>query len=398
MINRGIEQPVDVHRFWGQFYYRSDYQFWLLQGIGWTTLSVISFLSLTLWYNQQQLNYILHTAVQSLLGIAVAWPLRPLFRNLWNKSALRRLIGISLGILMASIVWTVLRLTSFMAMTPERGLWSDFGGWMFGSILIFIGWASLYHGIKYYQLLQKEHQTSLTLLAQNKEIQLQRSRAEVVAREAQLKMLRYQLNPHFLFNTLNAISALVRVNKAAHANIMIVQLSDFLRYSLDNDPIQPVALEEEVRAVQLYLDIEKTRFGDRLNLLFDVDPSTLAVTVPSLILQPLVENAVKYAIAPLEEGGKISIITRREGNKCVIQMVDSGTGGIALEAGDLFSAGAQRGLGVGLKNTIDRLENCYGDDYEFRIRASESGGLCVSMRLPIENGQAEAFSMPTVIE
>ena len=142
---------------------------------------------------------------------------------------LARLINTALGVLVCSGVWTVLRISTFMALTDEEGLWSDFGGWLFGSIFIFSCWAAFYYGIKYYQLLQEEHETLLKVAGENKEEQLKRSKAETVAHEAQLKMLRYQLNPHFLFNTLNAISALVQTKDTDRANSMIVQLSDFLR-------------------------------------------------------------------------------------------------------------------------------------------------------------------------
>tara|TARA_B100000780_G_scaffold97551_1_gene68023 strand:+ start:1080 stop:2306 length:1227 start_codon:yes stop_codon:yes gene_type:complete len=378
-----LETTLSAWKFWQWVYSSTDRQFWLLQAIGWVALMLISFLSLTLWYNQQQLNYILHTALQSLLGVCVSWPLRPLFRAVWERSAVYRLTMLVLGILVASISWTVLRLATFMGMTVETGLWSDFGGWLWGSILIFIGWAALYHGIKYYQLLQSEHESLLRLEAQNKEFQLQRSRAELVAREAQLKMLRYQLNPHFLFNTLNAISALVRTKKALRANAMIVQLSDFLRYSLDNDPIQSVTLEEEMTAVRLYLDIEKTRFGERLQLHFDIEQDALNVQIPSLILQPLVENAIKYAIAPEEFGGKITVVARLVGDYCAIKMLDTGRGGIALANRNMFELDADARTGVGLRNTIDRLENFYGDRYLFQLTAADCGGLCVEIRIPI---------------
>lgn len=389
MVDNGPMEPTVLNRglarnFLERVYHNSDYQFWLLQAVGWTALMLISFLSLTLWYNQQQLNYILHTALQSLLGVCVSWPLRTLFRRVWETAFVSRLFIIVLGILLASTGWTILRLVTFMAMTNETGLWSDFGGWLWGSILIFIGWTALYHGIKYYQLLQSEHQNLLYLEAQNKEFQLQRSRAEVAAREAQLKMLRYQLNPHFLFNTLNAISALVRLKKASQASAMIVQLSDFLRYSLDNDPIQSVTLEDEMTAVRLYLDIEKTRFGERLKLDFDIHPDTLGVKVPSLILQPLVENAVKYAIAPQELGGTISITTRAEGRYCAIKMVDTGCSGVDLVDGEIAAPHTTKGTGVGLRNTIDRLKNFYDDSYTFKLLATDSGGLCIEMLLPLQ--------------
>jgi two-component system LytT family sensor kinase len=368
---------TNIHPLVQALYRNTNHQFWLLQLIGWFGLALISFLSLTLWYDQQEFNYIAHTLLQSLLGILVAWPLRPLFHYLWNMRPLARLLNSALGVLVCSGVWTVLRISTFMALTDEEGLWSDFGGWLFGSIFIFSCWAAFYYGIKYYQLLQKEHETLLKVAGENKEEQLKRSKAETVAHEAQLKMLRYQLNPHFLFNTLNAISALVQTKDTDRANSMIVQLSDFLRYSLDNDPIQRVSLNEELKALKLYLNIEQTRFGSRLELEFDVTAAAEAVKIPSLILQPLAENAIKYGVAPMEQGGKITVLARLDGDFLELEMIDTGKG-LALSNAQTTSAG------VGLRNTKDRLQTFYGEDYSFKLEDADAQGTRVYMRLPLE--------------
>jgi sensor histidine kinase YesM len=367
----------NYHPFIGALYRNSNYQFWILQFVGWFGLSLISFLSLTLWYNQQGAAYIAHTILQSALGILVSWPLRWVFHYFWYDSVVFRISAAVAGVIGCSLLWTILRMTTFMAMTGEADLWSDFGGWLFGSILIFVCWVAFYHGVKYYQLLQHEHETLLMVAAENKEQQLRRSRAETIAHEAQLKMLRYQLNPHFLFNTLNAISALVQVKKSSTANSMIVQLSDFLRYSLDNDPIKRVSLEQELDALKMYLNIEQTRFGDRLQLEFDIQPEANAVLVPSLILQPLIENAIKYAVAPMEAGGKLTIAARLNAGFLEVDIADTGPGleNLAVE---------QNSVGVGLRNTIDRLHEFYGDNYKFRLEHASPSGLKVCMRLPLE--------------
>ena len=367
----------NYHPFIGALYRNSNYQFWILQFVGWFGLSLISFLSLTIWYNQQGAAYIAHTILQSALGILVSWPLRWVFNYFWYDSVVFRISAAIAGVIGCSLLWTILRMTTFMAMTGEADLWSDFGGWLFGSILIFVCWVAFYHGVKYYQLLQHEHETLLMVAAENKEQQLRRSRAETIAHEAQLKMLRYQLNPHFLFNTLNAISALVQVKKSSTANSMIVQLSDFLRYSLDNDPIKRVSLEQELDALKMYLNIEQTRFGDRLQLEFDIQPEANVVLVPSLILQPLIENAIKYAVAPMEAGGKLTIAARLNAGFLEVDIADTGPGleNLAVE---------QNSVGVGLRNTIDRLHEFYGDNYKFRLEHASPSGLKVCMRLPLE--------------
>jgi signal transduction histidine kinase len=366
------------HPLAAKLYQNSSAQFLVLQLIGWFGLSLVSFFSLTLWYDQQaQVTYVAHTLVQSALGMAVSWPLRSLAHYLWDMKLLRRFMLTFVGVFICSGIWAVLRLSTFMYMTGEEGLWPDFGGWLFGSIFIFVSWAALYHGIKYYQLLQFEHATLLGVAADNKEEQLKRVQAEVFAHEAQLKMLRYQLNPHFLFNTLNAISSLVRGEDGTKANSMIVQLSSFLRYSLDNDPVRRVTVKEEMEALKLYLDIERTRFGDRLKVNFVIDPEAEAIRIPSLILQPLAENAIKYAVAPMEEGGKITIKAMRGEGHVVIELNDTGPG-----MPDFVYDSASGG--VGLRNTVDRLHGFYGDSYGFQIKGEPSRGTSVVMKLPLE--------------
>ena len=158
---------------------------------------------------------------------------------------------------------------------------------------------------------------------------------------------------------------------------MIVQLSDFLRYSLDNDPIKRVSLEQELDALKMYLNIEQTRFGDRLQLEFDIQPEANVVLVPSLILQPLIENAIKYAVAPMEAGGKLTIAARLNAGFLEVDIADTGPGleNLAVE---------QNSVGVGLRNTIDRLHEFYGDNYKFRLEHASPSGLKVCMRLPLE--------------
>ena len=358
-------------------YRNTSYQFWILQLIGWFGLALISYVSLTLWYNQQSFAYIAHTLLQSLLGVLVSWPLRPLFHYFWARSIVARLIAAIGGVLLCSALWTVLRISTFMIITGEQGLWSDFGGWLFGSIMIFSCWAAFYHGVKFYQLSQYEHENLLLVAAENREQQLRAAKAEAIAHEAQLKMLRYQLNPHFLFNTLNAIASLMATKEVPRAGTMIVQLSDFLRYSLDNDPIRRVTLKEELNALKLYLNIEKTRFAERLELEFEIDHAAEQVRIPSLILQPLAENAIKYAIAPMEEGGKITVRARLDGGYICLEMLDTGPG---MRSSD----GSGNSVGIGLRNTVDRLYEFYADNHTFNLESAPSGGLKVYMRLPME--------------
>ena len=193
-------------------------------------------------------------------------------------------------------------------------------------------------------------------------------------------MLRYQLNPHFLFNTLNAISTLVLEKDTPNANEMLTKLSAFLRYSLDSDPLQKTSLAEEVRALQLYLDIESTRFGARLKITTDIAEETLDAKVPSLILQPAIENAIKYAIAKMEDGGEIIINARRVDDMLVMRVCDNGP--FAPENPDEILKNSK--TGVGLLNMRDRLFHMYGDNQSFCLSRLEPNGLCVTLKVPFE--------------
>ena len=173
------------------------------------------------------------------------------------------------------------------------------------------------------------------------------------------------------------MSALVQMNQNEKANSMIVQLSQFLRCSLDNDPVQTLPLRQEIDTLKRYLNIQQTRFGDRLQLEFNISPFCEDIDVPSLILQPLAENAIKYAVAPCETGGKLTVNASILNNYLVIDMIDTGPGIEHGESRVKFS-------GVGLSNTVDRLYAFYGDEHEFSLDNLDAGGFKVSMKLPLD--------------
>jgi LytS/YehU family sensor histidine kinase len=206
-----------------------------------------------------------------------------------------------------------------------------------------------------------------------REGELRESRLQSQLAMAQLEALKMQLHPHFLFNTLHAISALVGKNPEA-ADRMIARLSDLLRMSLESAGAQEVLLEQELEFLQGYLDIQKVRFGDRLNVAMDVDPGALHAFVPSMILQPLVENAIKHGIAPRASGGSISISAGRRDGLLKIQIKDDGPG--------LPSAAGSVNFGVGLSNTSARLEQLYGGAHRFELSNGAEGGLLVELDLP----------------
>lgn len=358
----------------------TKFLFWLWQIFFWVLVSVVSFLTLTVWYKQFEINYMIHTIFQGVFGFALTQGLYFAFKTIWDNPIIHRLSMGFLLVLISSFIWTAGRIFAFEWITVEKNVWADFGGWYFGSIFIFLCWAGMFHGIRYYKQLEQEHKVMLQAQAEAKDAQLQRIQAQAIARDAQLKMLRYQLNPHFLCNTLNAINSMVEANLSEQAQEMAVKLSKFLRYSLDNNPDTKIALEHELRAMNLYLDIEKTRFGDRLKMAIDVDPVAMNALVPSLLVQPIIENSMKHAIAKSEDGGLIGIQATVVDNFLCIELYDTGSGTRIAKT----KIQSVTGRGVGLRNTGERLKTLYGDNYTFNISIEPSGGLRTTIKIPYE--------------
>jgi LytS/YehU family sensor histidine kinase len=220
----------------------------------------------------------------------------------------------------------------------------------------------------------------LKKVAEAKSEQLKRLSAQSVARDAKIKMLRYQLNPHFLCNTLNAINSLIECESPEKAQQMTVQLSKFLRYSLDNNPDTKIAVELEIPALNLYLEIEKTRFGERLKLDFKISDDAKLALIPSLLLQPIIENSMKHVIAKNEEGGTISLCADVVDGMLVLELADTGSGNSV--DGNKMKGKTSRG--VGLRNIDERLKVLYSDDYEFNLNIIPPGGLKTTIKLPFE--------------
>jgi hypothetical protein len=193
---------------------------------------------------------------------------------------------------------------------------------------------------------------------------------------AELQALKMQLHPHFLFNTLHSISAL-QMEDVGAAQEMMARLGDFLRLTLDNAGVQKVSLRREIEFLKCYLDIEHIRFGGRLKTIIDVEPEALDVQVPNLILQPLVENAIRHGIAPHPTSGEIKIIGKRRPDSVQIVICDNG-GGLQLNGENAVLA-----EGVGLQNTRARLQQFYKSNCGFEMKNGVEGGLVVSMSLPV---------------
>ena len=360
--------------------------FWSLQLFGWTGISLLTYLSLSVPYDQYELAYLAHNISQSVVGLVLSIPLRPIFRTVWNWAFLPRMVVVLGAAILVALAWAALRLTLFMLMTGERGLWPDFGGWLFPSMFVFFTWAALYHGIKYYQMLQREREALLRIESLQRQEAFKLAQVEADARNAQLALLRYQLNPHFLFNTLNSVNALVSKGDAGKATKMINKLSEFFRHSLRAEPETEVTVAEEVATTELYLDIEKTRFADRLTVEIRIAESAKSRLVPSMILQPLVENALKHAIGVSENGGQIRILaSEADSGALQLRVEDSGP-----EGSDLQADQRPPGASVGLDNTRARLHAFYGDCGRLKIEKADIGGYSVLVEvIPTDAGASD---------
>lgn len=202
--------------------------------------------------------------------------------------------------------------------------------------------------------------------------------------QAQLQALKMQLQPHFLFNALHSVSANLRDPKIARA--MLARIGDFLRLTLDNAGAQEITLKQELDFLRCYLDIEKTRFRDRLTVEIDVEPETWDAAVPNLILQPLIENAVKHGIAPHAAPGRIDVRARRLNGNLQVQIQDNGNGIGNENAGisNIASANANGRTGIGLKTTRARLLRLYPDTHQLKLGNAPEGGLLVTLEIPFK--------------
>ena len=342
--------------------------FWVLNIAGWTGYMLAAWLGALAHEKPESFFAVIVAAAIS--GFIGTIPLRYLYRRLWSRSVFvlgSAMLGASYFV---AFFWQWLRNVLYYdwvknSWEPEHVM--DYVGGVIGSFYIMLCWSGLYFGIKYYQQLQEQTEQTLKAVA--------------AAHQAQLKMLRYQLNPHFLFNTLNAISTLILDGANKTANDAVSRLSDFLRYTLDNDPMSRVTLGSELDALDLYLEIEKVRFGDRLIIEKDIEEKALGALVPSLILQPLIENAIKYAITPSEEGGTLRIAAHVHHGTLAMQLSDTGPG-LGNEDKE------HKSCGVGLKNTRERLQQLYGEEQAFTLGPNEPKGLTVTINIPFEEEHA----------
>jgi sensor histidine kinase YesM len=334
-----------------------------------------------LFFSSQIYLYFLHTAKQITLSRSLAWQMSAVVINALSTPLVLRLARLRR---IERPVWRRALIVHLVAGIAISAVWasyhividSAFGGNLSGLSasnlprLIFVNldrelllyWiiVVLSHAVDYYQRYRE---------------------GELRASQAQLQALKMQLHPHFLFNALHSISALVHTDPDA-ADKMIARLGDFLRLTLETSAAQEAPLREEIEFLNCYLEIERIRFGERLTTRLDVDPQVLNCRVPNLILQPIVENAIRHGVAPRSAPGHVEISAERAGGVLRLQVRDNGRG--------LPDAGRCQKDGVGLTNTRARLQQLYGAaGFRFDLANDPRGGAIVTLEIPLQGSLAQ---------
>jgi len=351
--------------------WRKGLLFWALQTGGWLVYGLAMF-----GWGLDYLNA-REALVSKTLLVVIGFVLTLVFRSAYRrarKKAMAPLSSAALVILVSFIgaaLWREIHslllqlyylLTSHEAAT---GLVAIPLGTLLYDGFVLLAWSLLYYGINDWVELEKQRERA--------------TKAEARAQEARLAALRSQLEPHFLFNTLNAISTLVAEGQNPDAVRMIARLSDFLRLTLDTVNTSEITVAEELEFVRRYLEIEQVRFGDRLQVTIDAQPETMAALVPALVLQPLVENAVKHGVLPLEQGGWVTVTVAQSNGTLRLAVANDGSA----------PAHPVENRGVGLSNTAARLSELYGNDSRFLLNTA-SASVVATIEIPFSTKSLRA--------
>lgn len=285
-------------------------------------------------------------------------------RHTWPRAAAMHGLGVIACTFMHAVLTIAMRMPIQSYFDRSMGFGASFQELFF----LYFDWEMM----TYWAIVGLSH--ALDFHNESQERALTTAQLQMRLAEASLQSLQRQLHPHFLFNTLHTISALMHRDTEA-ADAMLAQLSDLLRLTLERVGTQEVALKEELDFLEKYLEIEQTRFGERLQVALNIEPDTLDAAVPNFLLQPLVENAVRHGIAQKIGGGRVEISAKRAGDELCLVVRDTGPG---------LSADKRSGLstGVGLTNTRSRLQHLFGDRHRFEFDEPAGGGLAVKISIP----------------
>lgn len=321
---------------------------WKWQIIGWLLYFLLMFLTFLTRDTSETIGYIfLIKSFRTLVGFSLSCLLWLIYRNLINSQSMgKTVLVIFASSALFGIVWTVLETLLFWSTLPNFDLMYSLQFKPRVALtytVTLLAWSAIYFGIQYWKQVQVEHQNVL--------------HAKILAESAQLQMLRYQVNPHFLFNALNSIRASISPNNPV-AKQMVTQLSEFLRHSLMSNDKNQNTLSEEVEAVENYLAIEKIRFEEALEVEINIDQQTKPIMLPSFLLNPLVENAIKHGFQTSQDILKISVTTFLEDNKLVIEVKNSG---------NLNPKKTREEGNIGLNNVQERLKKQLPNQSSFAL-------------------------------
>jgi signal transduction histidine kinase len=370
------------------FFASKNRAFWNLQLMGWGGAFMLRALNAVA--NGLPYQLLVLIIVTTVTGFSISLVLSVIYRQLIDRSPAVTWGGTAVALTVAVLVHAGIDAWVqglYYGAARETTFAQRFIGITYIPLTLLGGWSALYYAINFFLTVEQQAD------------RLERLEAQTTA--AQLAMLRYQLNPHFLFNTLNSISTLVLLKQTEPANAMLTRLSGFLRHTLITQPGSKVTLAQEIETLQLYLDIERMRFEERLRTQFDIDEEAMDACLPAMLLQPLVENAIKYAVSPQEEGAQIALKARVVGGQRLrIAVEDTGPGADGpvqlsmLETGGMGlrpeGAGKPVSTGVGLANIRNRLEQGYGEDHLFETRSQAGGGFTVLIEIPFERATEDA--------
>ena len=351
------------------FFASKNRAFWNLQLMGWGGYFLLR--AVNAFANGLPYNQLILILVTTISGFSLSLILSVAYRQLIDRQPIVTWGGTA--IVLASAVFVHASIDAwvqglYLAGVRETSFAQRFIGLSVIPLTLLGAWSALYYAINFFLTVEKQAD------------RLQRLEAQATA--AQLAMLRYQLNPHFLFNTLNSISTLVLLKQTDPANAMLTRLSKFLRHTLITEPGSQVTVAQEIETLQLYLDIERMRFEERLRTHFEIEDAAMEAMLPSMLLQPLVENAVKYAVSPQEEGARIALTARVIGPRLRITVEDTGPG--ADGAAQLSLMEQPVSTGVGLANIKNRLFQGYGENHVFETSSQAGGGFTVLIEIPFE--------------
>ena len=349
---------------------RLSKQFWSLQIGGWLGYMLVVFIAIIRpQFDSPDFNLvgqIINLIVETLSGFCLSLLQWLFIQRVIHNTLKQTLIMSFSSAAVLGLLYNIIKLGSYKVIVHSQQwneAWNmlEFGGWLLFSLATMFVWTSIFFIMLYNSKLQREHEQLL--------------RAQTLAKDAQLEMLRYQLNPHFMFNTMNAISTLILKEENDTASEMLDKLCDFFRHSLEATKQNKSTLKDELDLLELYLSIEKVRFGKRLRVNFDVDKDVMHCVMPNMLCQPIIENAVKYAVEPSKEGAEITFKAYKSDECLIIKITDTGQTAKELQS---------KGFGIGLQNTRSRLDVMFNGECEVTLTPNLERGNTVTMTMPYE--------------